>query len=83
VREQLECIRLLVAHGARVNERTDLGGTALMSAAWFGNREAVDELLRLGADSACRDYRGKTASVLASEKGYDELAKLLQDNAES
>ena len=82
VNEQLECIRVLVAHGARVNERTDTGGTPLMKAAWFGNREAVNELLKLGADPTLRDNRGRTAAMLAFERSHDELAQLLKQCAD-
>lgn len=82
VNEQLECIRGLVAHGANVNERTDTGGTPLMKGAWFGNREAVEELLKLGADPTLRDDRGRTAAMLAFERGHDDLAQLLKQRVD-
>jgi ankyrin repeat protein len=82
VNEQIQCIRSLVAHGATVNDRTDSGATPLMKAAWFGNREAVEELLELGADPTLRDNGGRTAAMLAFERGHDELAQLLKQRAD-
>lgn len=80
--EQLACIRILIANGARINERTDSGSTPLMRAAWFGNTEAVEELLRLGADPTLQDIRGRTAAMMAFERGHDELAQLLKRRAD-
>jgi ankyrin repeat protein len=77
---QVKCIRLLVANGARINERTDAGETALMRAAWFGNREAVKELLRLGADPLLRNARHATAMMQATERGHEELARMLKQH---
>ena len=82
VARQLQCIDLLVANGAKINQRTDDGGTPLMSAAWFGNKEAVDRLLKLGADATLYNNRGRTAAMLAFERGHDELAKLLKHSAD-
>jgi len=79
VDKQIECIRLLVSAGARINERTDSGGTPLMKAAWFGNTQAAEELLRLGADPKLKDNRSRTAAILAFERGHDELANLLKN----
>ncbi|HEX4083403.1 MAG TPA: ankyrin repeat domain-containing protein [Chthoniobacteraceae bacterium] len=79
VDKQIECIRLLISAGARINERTDSGFTPLMKAAWFGNTQAAEELLRLGADPGLQDIRGRTAAAVASERSHDGLAKLLND----
>lgn len=79
VDQQIECIRLLVSAGAIINMRTDTGFTPLMKAAWFGNTQATEELLRLGADPKLKDNRGRTAAMLAFERGHDELANFLKD----
>jgi len=79
VDKQIECIRLLVSAGARIDERTDSGDTPLMTAAWFGNMEAVKELVRLGANPTLKDREGKTAAITAFERGYDDIAKLLKE----
>jgi ankyrin repeat protein len=82
VDKQIECIRLLVSAGAGINDRTDSGATPLMNAAWYGNTLAAEELLRLGADPELRDNRGRTAAMMAFERGHDELAKLLKNASE-
>ena len=79
IRQQLECIRLLVAAGARINEKTDSGSTPLMKAAWFGNAEAAKYLLHLGADPTLKNNDGKAAAIMAFERGHDELAELLKN----
>ena len=77
VDRQIRCVRLLVANGARVDERSRDGNTALMCAAWFGNREAAAELLRLGADPGARNVSHETAAMRAAERGHADLAKML------
>lgn len=77
VSDQVKTIRLLVEYGADVNVCTDSGITPLMNAAWFGNREAAEELLRLGAEATLKNANGKTAATLAFERGHDSLAQLL------
>jgi ankyrin repeat protein len=78
VERQIKSIRSLVANGARVNERTEDGGTPLMVAAGYGNREAAEELLRLGADATLRNARHESAAMRASKRGHDELAEMLR-----
>jgi len=79
VDKQIECIRLLVSAGAQIDDRADSGFTPLMKAAWFGNTQAAEELLRLGADPGLQDNHGKTAAMIAVERGHDELARLLKN----
>ncbi len=81
VNEQLMCIQSLAEQGALIDDTADDGTTPLMSAAWFGNREGVEALLKLGANPSLRDDRGRTAAMLAFERGHDELANLLQKRA--
>lgn len=82
VSEQLDCIRLLLAHGARLDERNDNGSTPLMASAWFGNTEAVKLMLQAGANPILRDNQDRTAAILAFIRGHDELAHLLKLHAE-
>lgn len=82
VEDQLICIQLLAKHGAIVDAAADDGTTPLMSAAWFGNREGVEALLSLGANSSLRDSRGRTAAMLAFERRFDELAILLKKRSD-
>lgn len=80
--ERLEIMRLLLTAGANVNRNTG-GGTALESAAYFVDLEAVRLLLEAGADPNLADRWGLTP-LLASltvipreEDGQLELIRLL------
>ena len=52
-----------------------------MWAAGYGRVETLRLLLDKGANARLRDNRGKTAFEIASEGGYGDAAKLLQDRA--
>jgi hypothetical protein len=53
------------------------GLTALMSAAYLGATELVEDLLRRGADLAAQDEDGFTALMYAANGDQDEMVKLL------
>ncbi len=80
---QIECIRLLVRRGAQLNDQTDYGSTPLMQAAWYGNTEGAEELLRLGANPRLRDELDRSAAMVAFERGFDDLAKTLMEAYEA
>ena len=70
--------------GADINARNSQGASALALAAEAGQTEAVDVLLRRGADTALRTSKEKTALEIAEERGlvnvehhYFEVAALL------
>ena len=80
-----DIIRLLVAHGAKVNARVKkagshhLGGTPLI---WCARQQddsavAAETLLELGADRALTDAQGKTALDWATELGHRRVAAVL------
>jgi ankyrin repeat protein len=48
------------------------------TAAFFGQKEIAEVLLRYGADPSIRKEDGKTALDLAVEKEHTAVAKLLQ-----
>lgn len=77
-----ETVRLLIAHGADVNQSDDNGITALIGAASRGNTSVVRELLIAGADREKRilsgQDRGETALSLALRNNHKETAELLQ-----
>ena len=78
----LEFIETLIDHGAEVDPETLLESvwTPLQAAAWLGNSEVVDLLLRHSAQPG-RVWRGtKTAEALAQQAGHHELAQLLQSH---
>ena len=73
----LATVRDLLARGAPVNARQQLGWTALHSATQNGNSEMVDALLQHGADAAARNDEGVTPLDLARKQGRADLAQRL------
>jgi cell wall assembly regulator SMI1 len=79
--DRLKCLKLLVDGGADVNLpfRSQEGvpaGTVLMEACRVGNVEAVNELIRAGADINANVVLG-TPLMRAAENGHDQVAKIL------
>ena len=76
---QTDSVNLLLDHGADVNATANDGCTALMLAASSGDSGIVRALLSKGAYVTGKfTATGKTALMLAKEKDYNEIAKLLQ-----
>ena len=74
----LEAVKVLLAHGADVNARQQVGYTPLMGAAAAGRDDITDLLLARGADPSQTSDDGKTAAVIASEHGHPQLGSRLQ-----
>jgi ankyrin repeat protein len=70
-------VDLLVACGAEVNARGDMGFTPLHYAAMRGRLKVVEKLLALGADAGLRNEWGDTASTTAKNCGHSEVVRLL------
>jgi ankyrin repeat protein len=70
--------RLLLEHGAPVNARQQAGWVPLHAAAQNGDRAMVDLLLQHGADPGLANDDGKTAAMVAQDKGHTEIAALLE-----
>jgi len=71
---------LLLSHGADPNHPQTGGYTPLHSAAANGNMELVQALLRAGADRTRISADGKTAAMLAKERGHEHIAEMLAKN---
>ena len=69
---------LLLAAGADPNARQHGGFAPLHAAAQNGDLALVRALLDHGADPRARDDDGRTPAVMADEKGYTEIAALLE-----
>jgi hypothetical protein len=73
-----EAVRLLISHGADINEPGTEWRTALMHAAANGNRDLCALLLSYGADATARDMFGRTAAYWAEHNGHTRTASLLR-----
>ncbi|KAI8587871.1 S-adenosyl-L-methionine-dependent methyltransferase [Geranomyces variabilis] len=72
-------IRSLLAAGADVHARHELGATVLHLAAAKGNQQAVTEILRAGAQWNAIDDASKSVGEYARENGHEELYAFLVD----
>ena len=70
-------MRDLLDHGAEVDAATEYGETALISAAFSGQKAACCLLLERGADPTARDANGNTAAKWAAKKAHYTLAYML------
>jgi hypothetical protein len=66
----LEAIRLLVRHGALVDDPSS-GGTPFLGAVEWSRFAEAEELLKLGADPNAVDAKGRTALHMMLKKGSD------------
>lgn len=66
--EDLEMVKLLIAHGADVNRKNFRGATPLMGAAVGKNVAVVKYLIEKGADVNARDKDGYTALMAAENQ---------------
>ena len=76
----LEAARFLLKHGAPVNARQQAGWVPIHAAAQNGDRAMVDLLLLHGADAAIANDDGKTAAMVARDKGHEQIAALLEQH---
>ena len=73
-------LRLLLERGAKVNEQSPGGTTALMTAARNGRVESVTVLLDAGADPTISNRGQKTALDMAEAAGHSETARILSES---
>jgi len=69
---------LLIENGANVNVKQQAGATPLHSAAQNGNLDLLILLLETGAEVNVRMEGGKLPADLAREKGFTEIAEVLE-----
>jgi uncharacterized protein len=72
-----EVARLLIERGADVNAAQTAGYRPLHQAAVAGREDLVRLLLDAGADKSARCDRGKTPAEYARERGFQELAAIV------
>ena len=78
-----DAVALLAERTPEIDVRVAEGFTALMEAAYQGLPNAVDTLLRLGADARLRNDAGHDAADLAREAGHAALAEHLGSAAKA
>jgi uncharacterized protein len=79
----VEIVRMLVAAKAPLNHVNNLGWTALIEAVVLGNGGAdhtatVAALVEAGADVTIPDRHGATALSYARDRGYSQIARILE-----
>jgi len=78
----LDCLRLLVQHGADPNAPGARGERPLHVAARLGSNAVVRALVAMGADLNAKDSSGKTALDLVTEPGrnrHEDTEKILRE----
>jgi ankyrin repeat protein len=74
----LEAARLLLEHGAPVDARQQGGWVPIHAAAQNADRPMVELLLKHRADPKLANNEGKTAAMVAREKGHEEIAAIVE-----
>jgi ankyrin repeat protein len=78
--DRAKIVKLLLDHGADMEDKTDSGIPALHLAAVYGTTDMVQLLLNLGANVNAKNEQGDTLLHFASKKSKQEIALLLLDH---
>jgi ankyrin repeat protein len=73
------CVKLLVEAGIDLDRQDDRGWTALHSAVWFNNLEAVKILTKAGADPSIKKKDGETPLDFAIKLKREGMAEILEE----
>ena len=79
--DQLEIIKILMAHGADSSTSDSQGSTALHHALDGSDVRCLDFLLRQGADTSLQDMEGMSVLHLAAEDGNVQALSILLDGS--
>lgn len=71
---------MLISSNAKVDEKNNVGMTALMIAAMCGRTTIVEALLNAGADPELKDNRGRTAYDFAVKYGMNKTVELITNH---
>lgn len=82
-----DVVRVLIDHGADVNNPASIDGNALYVASKMGHIEVMQQLSDAGANISFQDLRSEapslTALQIASKNGHESAVKLLLDHGAS
>src|SRR5207253_5474411 len=73
----IEIVRMLLDKGADPNAKSQSGSTPLHTVAFTGDRASLELLIAHRADPAIRNKAAQTASDIATERGHEEVARIL------
>jgi uncharacterized protein len=73
-----EICEQLIATGASINERNNIGETALIIAAKNGDNDLVKVLIRSGANTSIKDNKGFTALDYAKKRKHQQIVAFLE-----
>lgn len=79
-RDSAAIVRLLLARGAKIEAKDDIGDTPLIDAAFSGSVSVVRQLLRAGANVQAENNHGDTALMMAAGRqspGGLEIVQML------
>ncbi|MCI3880941.1 ankyrin repeat domain-containing protein [Acinetobacter higginsii] len=74
----VEVLQEFLKHGFPIDVQDHSGYSALMMASYYGQKEAVNVLIKQGANRCLRDKRGHTALMGAIVKAEWSIAKQLR-----
>ena len=77
LRGHKEIVGLLIEKGANVNDKDNIGWTALMNSSLGGHKEIVGLLIEKGANVNDKCNAGLTALMYAAKRGHKEIVESL------
>jgi serine/threonine-protein phosphatase 6 regulatory ankyrin repeat subunit B len=78
--DRAKIVKLLLDHGADMEDKTNCGMPVLHRAAVYGTTDMVPLLLNLGANVNAKNKQGDTLLHFASKESKEEIALLLLDH---
>ncbi|WP_321470136.1 ankyrin repeat domain-containing protein [Halarcobacter sp.] len=78
IENKIESVKWLIKQKLNLNEQDIKGITPLMLACKYGYLDAVEELIKAGADVDCESYSGNTAIEFAVYNNYFSIYKILK-----
>ncbi|KAF7887703.1 hypothetical protein EAF00_009997 [Botryotinia globosa] len=78
INSRVECMELLIRHGAGINLVSGPHGTSLMAACYYGAYDSVVYLLKHGASTTCKKLDGIETTAIQAAYLHNDIMILLQ-----